>query len=103
MADAPAAWPTLSSPRWPDTYATLHMCTQVVGKVRLALGPYVNHWWGVALYVTARGLTTSPIPYAGGTFEMAFDFIDHHLSIETSAGGRVTLPLVPQTVADFYR
>src|SRR5262245_55132461 len=70
-------WPSLSSPTWPSTCASLHMWTQMVGKVRLALGPNVNHWWGVALYVTARGLTTSPIPYGDGAFEIVFDFIDH--------------------------
>src|ERR1700730_15376019 len=70
-------WPSLSSPAWPDTCATLHMWTQMVGKVRLALTPPVNHWWSAALYLTARGLTTSPIPYREGAFEGAFDFIDH--------------------------
>jgi Family of unknown function (DUF5996) len=102
MAPEPDAWPSLSSSRWPETCATLHMWSQVVGKVRLALSPYVNHWWGVALYVTARGLTTSPIPYRDGTFEIAFDFIDHQLTIDTSRGRRAAVPLVPQAVADFY-
>jgi hypothetical protein len=96
-------WPSLSSPAWPDTCATLHMWTQMVGKVRLALTPRVNHWWGVALYLTARGLTTSPIPYGDGAFEIAFDFIDHALVIEMSDGRRRTIALTPQSVADFYR
>ena len=102
MTAAPAAWPSLTAEGWPDTYATLHMWTQVVGKVRLARSPYVNHWWGVALYVTARGLTTSPIPGRDDTFEITFDFVDHQLLIDTSRGGRRSLPLVAQSVADFY-
>jgi hypothetical protein len=97
-----AAWPSLSSPAWPDTCATLHMWTQMVGKVRLALTPRVNHWWSVALYLTARGLTTSPIPYGEGAFEVAFDFIDHALVIDTSDGQRRTIALAPRSVADFY-
>src|SRR5262245_56999101 len=102
MPAEPGAWPSLSSPGWPATCATLHMWTQVVGKVRLALSPYVNHWWGVALYVTARGLTTSPMPYRDGTFEITFDFVDHQLLIDTSLGARRTVPLLPQSVAEFY-
>src|SRR5712692_8813429 len=96
------AWPSLSSPTWPDTCATLHMWTQMVGKVRLALTPRVNHWWGVALYLTARGLTTSPIPYGDGAFEIAFDFIDHTLVIDMDDGRQRTIALVPRSVADFY-
>ena len=96
-------WPLLPVAAWADTYATLHMWSQVVGKVRLALAPPVNHWWHVTLYVTARGLTTSPIPYRGGAFEMAFDFIDHRLTIETSEGTRKDIALVPRSVADFYQ
>ena len=98
-----ADWPLLPLAAWADTYATLHMWSQVVGKVRLALAPPVNHWWHVALYVTARGLTTSPIPYRGGAFEMSFDFIDHRLVIETSDGARKEIALVPRSVADFYQ
>jgi hypothetical protein len=79
------------------------MWTQIVGKVRLELSPYLNHWWEVPLYVSARGLTTSPIPYAAGIFEVEFDFIEHALRIETSAGETEVLELVPQSVADFYR
>ena len=96
------AWPSLSSPTWPETCATLHMWTQMVGKVRLALTPPVNHWWGVALYLTARGLTTSPIPYGDGAFEIVFDFIDHMLVIDVDDGRRRTIALAPRTVADFY-
>ena len=78
------------------------MWTQIVGKMRLALGPRINHWWGVALYVTARGLTTSPIPYGGGAFEIVFDFIDHTLTIEVSDGRRHTIALRPRSVAEFF-
>jgi hypothetical protein len=78
------------------------MWTQIVGKVRLALSPRVNHWWGVALYVTARGLTTSPIPYGDRVFEISFDFIDHKLTIDVSDGRRQTIALGPRTVADFF-
>ena len=95
-------WPALSSSGWPDTWATLHLWTQMVGKVRLALGPRVNHWWGVALYLTARGLTTSPIPYGAGAFELAFDFIDHRLTIDTDDGRQRAIPLQPRTVAQFF-
>ena len=75
------SWPELPLAAWLDTYATLHMWTQIVGKVRLALSPLVNHWWEVALYVNARGLTTSAIPYGDGIFEVQFDFIEHELII----------------------
>ena len=96
------SWPALPLEAWQDTYATLHMWTQIVGKVRLALSPRVNHWWGVALYVNSRGLTTSPIPYADGIFEVQFDFIEHTLAIQTSWGASKTLALKAQSVADFY-
>jgi hypothetical protein len=95
-------WPALPYSDWKDTYATLHMWTQVVGKVRLALGANLNHCWGVAFYVSARGLTTSPIPYHQGTFEVQFDFISHSLEIMTSAGESRAFPLAPRTVAEFY-
>jgi hypothetical protein len=78
------------------------MWTQMVGKVRLALTPPVNHWWGVALYLTARGLTTSPIPYGTGAFEIVFDFIDHKLVIDVDDGRQRTIALAPRSVADFY-
>jgi Family of unknown function (DUF5996) len=97
------AWPALPYAEWKDTCATLHMWTQIVGKVRLALSPYLNHWWEVPLYVSARGLTTSSIPYGAGIFEVEFDFIEHVLRIETSAGETEVLDLVPRSVADFYR
>jgi len=95
-------WPELPLDAWQDTYATLHMWTQIVGKVRLALSPLINHWWEVALYVNARGLTTSAIPYHDGNFEVQFDFIDHKLIIQTSWGSSKTLALKAQSVADFY-
>ncbi|HVM51413.1 MAG TPA: DUF5996 family protein [Candidatus Acidoferrum sp.] len=81
------AWPALPLEEWQDTCATLHMWTQIVGKVRLALSPHVNHWWEVPLYVTARGLTTLPIPYQSRAFEVQFDFISHKLEILTGGGG----------------
>jgi hypothetical protein len=96
------SWPELPLEAWQDTYATLHMWTQIVGKVRLVLSPRVNQWWEVALYVNARGLTTSAIPYNGRNFEIQFDFIDHKLIIQTSWGASKTLPLKAQSVADFY-
>lgn len=95
-------WPELPYEVWKDTCATLHLWTQVVGKIRLARSPWLNHGWHVALYVTARGLTTSPIPHGERTFELTFDFLDHSLDIAVSDGGRKQLPLKPQTVADFY-
>ena len=96
-------WPELPLAAWQDTYVTLHMWTQIVGKVRLALTPKINHWWGVPLYVSARGLTTSAIPYAEGSFEIEFDFVHHRLVIQTSRDKLRTLALRPRTVADFYR
>jgi len=101
--DRPECWPTLTLDSWEDTYATLHMWTQIVGKVRLRLTPVINHWWNVPLYVTARGLTTSRIPYGERSFEVRFDFIRHQLVIETSGGVLKTLPLAPRSVADFYQ
>src|SRR5437016_6140211 len=96
-------WPPLPYEEWKDTCNTLHMWTQIVGKVRMELSPLVNHWWHVTLYVTPRGLTTSPIPYQGRTFAVNFDFIDHNLSILTSDGTSKTLPLIPRSVAAFYQ
>jgi hypothetical protein len=95
-------WPALPLAEWKDTYATLHMWTQIVGKVRLALCPNINHWWGTAFYVTARALTTSAMPYEKGIFEVHFDFINHALEIQTSLGETRTFRLVPRTVAAFY-
>ena len=97
-----APWPELPLDAWQDTYATLHMWTQIVGKVRLALSPRINHWWEVPLYVSARGLTTSAIPYGDGIFEVQFDFIEHELIIQTSWGASKTIELEPRPVADFY-
>jgi hypothetical protein len=94
LADQPQCWPALPLSSWKDTFATLHMWTQIVGKVRLRLTPVVNHWWNVPLYVTARGLTTSRIPYGERAFEVWFDFIGHQLVLETSDGQRKTLPLL---------
>ncbi len=96
-------WPSLPFGEWSETCATLHMWTQVVGKVRLAQAPHVNHWWQVPLYVSARGLTTSPVPFGRKTFQVDFDFIDHKLLVETSDGEERSLELAPRTVADFYR
>jgi hypothetical protein len=95
-------WPALPFAEWKDTYATLHMWTQIVGKVRLALGAKLNHYWGVVLYVSARGLTTSAIPYDKGIFEVHFDFIGHCLEIVTSRGESRSFSLAPCTVAEFY-
>lgn len=95
-------WPELVLEDWQDTLATLHMWTQIVGKIRMKLTPLVNHWWNVTLYVSARGLTTSPMSYGDRIFEIGFDFIDHTLRIECSDGALTTLDLRPQTVADFY-
>ena len=103
MSVVTSNWPPLPLAEWADTYATLHMWTQVVGKIRLTLTPPVNHWWHVTLLTTARGLTTSPMPYGHGTLEIAFDFIDHRLLFETSDGRRRSLNLEPKSVADFYR
>ncbi len=102
VADQPECWPTLPLDSWKDTCATLHMWTQIVGKVRLRLTPLVNHWWNVPLYVTARGLTTSRIPYGTRAFEVWFDFIRHQLVLEASDGMLKMLPLAPRSVAEFY-
>src|SRR2546421_6069770 len=96
-------WPSLPLDGWRDTYATLHLWTQIIGKVRLALAPMINHWWQVTLYVTSRGLTTSPMPYGTRTVQIEFDFLDHQLRIETSDGDRRSLTLAPRSVAEFYR
>jgi len=96
-------WPGLALNDWLDTYQTLHLWTQVVGKIRMALSPELNHWWHSTLYVNTRGLTTSPIPCGSGLFEIQFDFLEHRLEIQTSEGGRRLLPLEPRSVAAFYR
>ena len=102
MDDAVTVWPDLPSASWRDTAATLHLWTQIVGKVRLSLTPWLNHGWQVPLYVTARGLGTSPIPVGNEILEIEFDFISHRLVARTSRGDTRRLPLEPQTVADFY-
>lgn len=96
------AWPTLSLSEWQATRDTLHMWTQIIGKIRLKLAPHLNHWWQVPLYLTSRGLTTTPIPFGGRNFEATFDFIDHMLVVQTSEGRAERIPLRPQSVADFY-
>jgi hypothetical protein len=95
-------WPSLPLAEWKDTCDTLHMWTQIVGKVRMTLTPHINHFWNVAFYVTARGLTTSLIPYKNSGFEVSFDFVQHRILIETGEGLSRTLELRPQTVAEFY-
>lgn len=100
---AAESWPALPLEAWQDTYATLHMWTQIVGKIRLSLAPMLNHWWQVPLYVTTRGLTTSPIPHGARVFQMDFDFLAHELAITTDLGQRRALSLEPRSVADFYR
>lgn len=102
-ADQPRCWPSLPLNDWKDTYETLHLWTQMVGKVRLRLTPLVNHWWNVPLYVGARGLTTSRIPYGDRAFELWFDFLNHRLMLETSDGMVKSIPLAPRSVADFYQ
>jgi len=102
MSHPSPEWPELPLAQWRDTYRTLHMWTQVVGKIRLALVPLVNHYWNVTLYLTSRGLTTLAMPHRDRTVEMEFDFIDHRLAITTSTGERSEIPLTPRTVADFY-
>ena len=104
MTQAPASWPRgLPLAEWRDTHDTLHMWMQIVGKTRMALTPTENHWWHVTLYVSARGLTTTPIPYGARSFEIEFDFVEHRLIVRTSAGASGQLVLGPQTVAHFYR
>lgn len=102
MTAASDNWPPLPLAAWQDTYATLHRWTQIVGKIRLALTPWLNHSWQSTLYVTPRGLTTSAIPHAGGSFAIDFDLVEHALVIRLSDGPERRLPLQPQTVADFY-
>jgi hypothetical protein len=96
-------WPALPLAEWKDTYSTLHMWTQIVGKIRLALTPLVNHWWNVPLYVAPRGLSTSAIPYSDRFFQITFDFISHLLLIETTDGSTKTIALRSRSVAEFYQ
>src|SRR4051794_30241468 len=103
LGRTPGAWPALRLADWKATVETLHRYTQVVGKIRLALTPPLNHWWHVTLYVAPLGLTTSAIPYGDGSFELLLDLVDHDLVVTTSDGRRKELPLlVRRSVADFY-
>jgi hypothetical protein len=95
--------PSLSLERWHDTLMTLHMWTQIVGKIRLTLSPMMNHWWQAVLYVTAWGLTTSPVPYDNEIIQIDFDFIQHVLRIQSSNGETQILPLSARSVAAFYQ
>jgi len=99
---SPTAWPALPYDAWKDTYETVHMWTQIVGKIRLARMPWQNHTWQVALYPTASGLTTGRMPYGDDALEIAFDFVTHELNMTTSRGDRGTIQLVPMSVAQFY-
>ena len=100
--DSTEPWPELPLGAWRETYATLHMWMQIVGKVRMALTPLVNHWWNVPLYVTSRGLGTGAMPCGDREIDITFDFIEHALVVTCSDGARAALPLVPKAVADFY-
>lgn len=96
-------WPKLSLDEWQDTYETLHLWSQIVGKIRLAQMPWINHSWHIPLYITTNGLTTSPMPFGTRSFEINFDFADHRLHIVTSEGERRSFALRPMSVAAFYR
>jgi hypothetical protein len=96
-------WPGLALDRWQATYATLHRCLQIIGKVQLALTPHVNHYWNVAFRLTACGFATPPLPHRGGTFTVDMDFVDHAVIVRSSTGARRSLGFVSRPVADFYR
>src|SRR5438067_9543614 len=102
MLKTEAAWPSLTLDEWAPTQSTLHLWTQMVGKTRLALAPMQNHWWQVVLYVTSRGLSTSPMPVGDRTFEIELDFLDHQLLMSTSDGETPRPPLERKSVADCY-
>ncbi|MGQ0570250.1 MAG: DUF5996 family protein [Armatimonadota bacterium] len=102
IEEADRVWPPLPLDEWKGTHDTLHMWTQIVGKVKLELSPFLNEWWEVAFAVTARGLTTSTIPWRNGVFEVTFDFIDHNLRVLTSSGAVKAISLIPRSVAAFY-
>jgi hypothetical protein len=102
MAHSDSLWPALPLDAWQDTYLTLHLWTQIVGKIRMTMSPPLNHWWHATLYVNARGLTTSPIPFRDGAFEIQFNLVEHRLEIYTSGGGQRVFPLGPIPVAEFY-
>src|SRR3954468_6632168 len=95
-------WPSLTVDEWTATRDTLHMWTQIVGKIRMAHMPLLNHWWQVTLYVSPRGLTTGAVPYRNAVFDMEFDFIDHRLAIRLSDGRHQVVPLAAKPVAEFY-
>jgi len=99
---SPDPWPPLPFERWRDTCATFHLWTQIVGKIRLTQSAWLNHSWHSTLYVTSRGLTTSPVPHGGRTFQIDFDLIDHELIVQSSDGAIFNAPLQPQSVAEFY-
>jgi hypothetical protein len=101
--DVSEKWPALPLEAWKDTRETLHMWMQIVGKIRLTLAPHLNDWWQVPLYLTSRGLTTTPIPFGDREFEATFDFIDHVLNVQVSDGRTEQIPLRSRPVADFYR
>ncbi|HZQ94540.1 MAG TPA: DUF5996 family protein [Candidatus Sulfotelmatobacter sp.] len=103
LSDSSQSWPAIRLAEWKDTYATLHMWTQIVGKIRLELTPKVNHWWNVPLYVSSRGLNTSIMPYRDRYFDMEFDFFDSKLVIRTTEAKTVAVALAPRSVADFYK
>lgn len=103
MSDASETWPALPFLEWKETCVTLHMWTQIVGKIRLALSPWINHSWHVTLYVTARGLTTSPISFGERVFQIDFDFVEHCLRVQSSDGVEKVIFLEPKSVATFYR
>jgi hypothetical protein len=103
LSDSPECWPSLRLADWKDTYATLHMWTQIIGKIRLELTPKLNHWWNVPLYVSPHGLTTSLIPYGNRHFDMEFDFFANQLVIRASDQKSAALALRPYSVADFYK
>jgi hypothetical protein len=96
-------WPSLPLNEWQDTYRTLHMWTQIIGKIRMTLSPPLNQWWHVSLYINSRGLTTGPVPHGRGVFEIQLDFQNHALRISTSTGASASRPLQPESVADFYQ
>lgn len=102
ISESSESWPAIRLAEWKDTYTTLHMWMQIVGKIRLELTPKTNHWWNVPLYVSPRGLTTSIIPYKNRCFEMEFDFLEHKLVIRTTDPKTMSVALAPRSVADFY-
>ncbi len=103
QVQAAGEWPPLPYAEWADTCTTLHMITQIVGKLRLALAPMQNHWWQVAMYITERGLTTSAMPYRDHTIAVEFDFVSHNVVVKSSDGGSRDVPLLKRPVSEFFR